>query len=144
MPAERSPWHAENTLALYHVAPGIGVLLLPVWLLLLLMFGVGIGLYASAVAVTYRDVLHVVPVAMQLLMYASPIAYAVSAVPAKLHVVYALNPLSGLMEAFRWSLLGVGRLPTGAVAYSAVVSVVTLLVGAAVFQKMERRFADVI
>ncbi|HZT44228.1 MAG TPA: ABC transporter permease [Chthonomonadaceae bacterium] len=131
-------------MAVYGIAPTAGLLLLPVWLLLILMLAAGIGLYASAVAVTYRDVLHVVPVAMQMLLYASPIAYSVTAVPARWHALYMLNPLSGLLEGFRWSLLGRGPLPLGSLAYAAVVSLGVLLAGAIVFQKMERRFADVV
>lgn len=131
-------------MVIYHVAPTPGLLLLPVWLLLTLMLAVGIGLYASAVAVTYRDVLHVVPVATQMLMYASPIAYSLSAVPARWHTLYLLNPLSGLMEGFRWSLLGTGRLPWAFAAYAAVVASTALVLGALAFQKMERRFADVV
>ena len=128
----------------YHVAPGIGLLLLPLWLTLILLLSVGVGLYASALVVTYRDVQYVLPVLTQFLLYASPIAYAVSAVPTPLRAVYFLNPLSGLLEAFRWSLLGTGRLDPAQVGYSAGVSILVFLGGALSFQKRERKFADVI
>ena len=124
--------------------PGIGVLLLPVWLALILLLSVGLGLFASALTVTYRDVQYVLPVLTQFLMYASPVAYALSAVPMHLRWLYHLNPLSTLLEGFRWSLLGVGHLETGAITYSALVSVGIFIWGAFAFKKMERKFADVI
>lgn len=124
--------------------PGIGVLLLPVWLALILLLSVGLGLFASALTVTYRDVQYVLPVLTQFLMYASPVAYALSAVPMHLRWLYHLNPLSTLLEGFRWSLLGVGYLETGAITYSALVSVGIFIWGAFAFKKMERKFADVI
>lgn len=124
--------------------PGIGVLLLPVWLALILLLSVGLGLFASALTVTYRDVQYVLPVLTQFLMYASPVAYALSAVPLHLRWLYHLNPLSTLLEGFRWSLLGVGYLETGAITYSALVSVGIFIWGAFAFKKMERNFADVI
>src|SRR6185436_5205621 len=97
-------------MACYHTAPTIRIVLVPVWLLLTLLLALGFGLFASALTVTYRDVQYVLPVLVQFLMYASPVAYSVSAVPAKLHLFYTLNPLSGIMEGFRWSLLGKGHL----------------------------------
>ena len=124
--------------------PGIGVLLLPVWLALILLLSVGLGLFASALTVTYRDVQYVLPVLTQFLMYASPVAYALSAVPLHLRWLYHLNTLSTLLEGFRWSLLGVGHLETGAITYSALVSVGIFIWGAFAFKKMERNFADVI
>jgi lipopolysaccharide transport system permease protein len=126
------------------VHPGIGVLLLPVWLFLILLLSVGLGLFASALTVTYRDVQYVLPVLTQLLMYASPVAYALSVVPPHLRWLFHLNPLSILLEGFRWSLLGVGHLETHALAYSVVVSVGIFIWGAFAFKKMERKFADVI
>lgn len=126
------------------VHPGIGVLLLPVWLFLILLLSLGFGLFASALTVTYRDVQYVLPVLTQFLMYASPVAYALSVVPLHLRWLFHLNPLSILLEGFRWSLLGVGHLEAGALTYSIVVSVGIFIWGAFAFKKMERKFADVI
>lgn len=125
------------------IAVGAALLLLPVWMLLLLMAAVGGGLYASALMVSFRDVQYVLPVLIPLLMYASPVAYAVSDVPERLQLFYTLNPLSGLLEAFRWSLLG-GALSPVALAYSAVFSVALFVLGAFAFKRMERLFSDVI
>ena len=128
----------------YHVYPGVGIVLLPVWLLLLIMLAMGFGLFAAALMVSYRDVQYILPVVTQFLLYASPIAYALSAVPARLRGVYMLNPLSGLLEAFRWSLLGRGEVGLGYLSYSAVFSLLVFVSGSFAFKRMERRFADVI
>jgi lipopolysaccharide transport system permease protein len=128
----------------YHIVPHIGLLLFPLWLLLFVMMGVGIGLITSALSVEYRDINYVVPIFVQFLMYASPVAYSVSAVPIKWHAIYMMNPLSGLLEAFRWSFLGVGHLDWAILSISIVFSIVIFVVGAFSFRKMERRFADVI
>ena len=127
-----------------HVVPGIGLLLLPVWFALLLMLALGVGMVTAALAVTYRDVQYVVPVLMQFLLYACPVAYSVTKVPAAYRTAYFLNPLADLLAAFRWSLLGHGTLLWGGVAYAAVLSAFVFFGGAYAFKKMERKFADVI
>jgi lipopolysaccharide transport system permease protein len=131
-------------MVIYHVVPGWGLLLLPVWMAILVFLATGIGLWLAALMVSYRDVGYILPVTMQMLMYASPVAYAASAVPEQYRVLYFLNPLAGLLDAFRWSLLGVGAPMWGTLGISAGVSVVVLVVGAFMFKKMERKFADVI
>lgn len=131
-------------MAIYGIAPGVGLLLLPVLLFLILLIAVGIGLWTSALMVSYRDVAYVLPILIQMLLYASPIGYSLSTVPAKYLSLYFLNPLAGLIEAFRWSILGRGEVHWGAVAYAAVFAVVSFIFGAFMFKKMERKFADVI
>lgn len=130
----------------YGVTPGWGVVLLPVWLSLILLLAVGFGLITSALSVSYRDVQYILPVLLQFLLYASPIAYAVSQVPVRLRPFYFLNPLSSLLEAFRWSLLGPlgGTINGPNLAYSTFVCVAVFLLGLVSFSRMERRFADVI
>lgn len=131
-------------LAAYRIAPGAAVFLLPVWLVLILLLALGLGLLAGALMVSYRDVQYVLPVLVPFLLYASPVAYPASAVPQRLQPVYFLNPLSGLLEGFRWSLLGEGPLHWGYAGYGAAAAVVLFAAGAVVFKRMERRFADVI
>ena len=131
-------------LVTYGINPGWGLLLLPVWMALLAVLALGIGLVTSALTVSYRDVQYILPVFLQMLLYASPIAYAVSAVPDRWRGLYSLNPLSAVMEAFRWSLLGIGRPHWGSLAYAAAVAGTLLVWGAFSFKKMERKFADVI
>jgi len=129
----------------WHVFPGIvPMLLLPVWLCLLMVLALGVGLYAAALMVSYRDVQFILPVVVQMLLYGSPIAYSLSDVPAALQKYCLFNPLSELLAAFRWSLLGT-KLPDPIwLAYSIVVTVLAFVWGAMTFKRMERRFADVI
>jgi lipopolysaccharide transport system permease protein len=131
-----------------HVGPE--VLLLPVPLTLLIILAVGLGLYTSALMVTYRDLRHVMPVAVQFLLYASPVGYPVSLVIDKLHdkpallSLYYLNPVVGLLQMLRWCLLGTGDVQWGWFAYAAAMVLVIFLLGTVAFKRMERKFADVI
>jgi len=131
-----------------HIAPGLSLLTLPLWIALLLALALGVGMYTSALAVTYRDVQYVIPVIMQFLLYASPVAYmlsfALTKIPPAFRSFYFLNPLAGLLEGLRWSLLGHESLPLLPAAYSAVISMLVFFGGAYAFKKMERKFADVI
>jgi lipopolysaccharide transport system permease protein len=131
-------------MAMYGIAPGWAIMMVPVWMALLLALSLGIGLVAAALTVNYRDVQYIIPVAIQILLYGSPVAYAVSAVPANLRHFYDLNPLSAVIEGFRWSILGSGEFSLAGLAYASGVAVASLLVGAFAFKRMERSFADVI
>jgi lipopolysaccharide transport system permease protein len=124
-------------------APTIRILALPVWLIMVLMLALGAGLVAGALMVSYRDVQQILPVAMQMLLYISPVAYSLDAIPENLRFVFSLNPLVGVLEGFRWSLVG-GQLRPLASAYSAIMAVTVLMAGALVFRRLERRFADVV
>ena len=135
---------------IYHWPPSVGIVLLPLWIVMLLMMSMGVGLIAAALNVSYRDVAYILPVVTQVLMYGSPIAYsaksALKHIPEKYQILYFLNPLVGPLEAFRANLLG-GPWPAHlsmALVYSGCMSVVLLLVGGYSFKKMERKFADVI
>jgi lipopolysaccharide transport system permease protein len=125
--------------------PGISVALLlaPVWILLGLVMATGVGLAASTAAVRYRDVQQVMPLLVQLMFFASPVAYRLNAVPRSIHWVYALNPTTGLLEGFRWSTVG-GHLPAALVAWSVVATVISAGAGLLIFSRWERMFADVI
>jgi lipopolysaccharide transport system permease protein len=131
---------------MYHWAPPMAILLLPVWLMLFLLLATGAGLISAALSVRYRDVQYILPVVIQLLLYGSPVAYAIAPIPGKYRFLYMLNPLATLLEAFRWSLLGPkgGSPKAGYVAYAAVACVVVSVVGMFAFKKMERTFADII
>ena len=131
------------------VHPGLPLLLLPLWIAVLLLFALGIGLCTAALAVSYRDVQYILPVAIQALLYASPIAYALSDALAKLshrweRIIYELNPLAAPLEAFRWSILNITPPPALPLAYAATAAAVVFLVGTYSFKRMERKFADVI
>ena len=131
-------------LAVYRIVPSAALLLFPVWMLVLTAFALGIGLWTAALAVTYRDVQYILPVALNLLLYASPVAYTLAAVPERLRWVYQLNPLTPPLEAMRAGLLGLPFAQGRALALSGVVAAVLLTVGTYAFKRMERRFADVI
>jgi lipopolysaccharide transport system permease protein len=125
-------------------AAGLEILTLPIWLALLLAFAFGLGLINAALSVRFRDVQHITPVFLQILFYASPVAYQTGAVPDKWRGLFLLNPLAPLFEGLRWSLLREGDLRGLQVAYSLLVSGLTLMLGLMVFHLAEREFADLI
>jgi lipopolysaccharide transport system permease protein len=131
-------------LFVFGINPGWVILLLPVWMALTLLLAGGIGVAASAATVKYRDVSYVLPWILQIFLYATPIAYALEAVPANLRWLFDLNPLSWLMEAYRWSLLGSAAPPLWQVIGIVVVSFAVGFGGLLIFQRKERGFADVI
>lgn len=131
-------------MVIYRVHPTPALFLLPLWMGILILLSLGIGLIAAALTVSYRDVQYIMPVVLQILLYASPIAYALSAVPQHLRWVYLLNPLTGPLEAFRWSLLPTPAPPLAPLAYSSAASFIVFVIGAYSFKRMERKFADVI
>ncbi len=126
------------------ITPGAGVLLTPVWLVVVLGLGLGLGMAAAAFMVRFRDIGYMLALVTQLLLYGSPVAYGLTAVPDSARPFVLLNPLTGVLEAFRWSLLGTSNLHLGALAYSVVTSALVFWAGAKVFARMEREFADVI
>ncbi len=131
-------------MAAYQSAPSLSLLTLPLWVLLLLLLAVGVGLWTSALTVSYRDVQYILPVGMQLLLYGSPIAYAASVVPARLRWAFNVNPPASVLEGFRWSILNTDVPQWQAVGYATATAVAVFVTGAYAFKKMERKFADVI
>jgi len=128
----------------YGVRPGAAVLWLPVFLLLAILTAFGVGLWLSALNAIYRDVRYVLPFLVQFWLFASPVVYASSLVPAKWRWLYGLNPMAGVIEGFRWSLTGRGDPPGRLIYVSAAVVIVVLLSGIGYFQKMETTVADVV
>lgn len=131
-------------LLVYGYNPGWAVLTVPLWLLAAVALASGFGLAMSAITVKYRDVTYALPWVIQILLYATPVAYSLSAVPSNLRWLFDINPLSWLLEGFRWSTIGQPAPPAWQMLGTALVSVSALALGALVFQKMERGFADVI
>ena len=115
---------------------------LPLFLLLALVTALGVSLWLSAMYVIYRDVGHILPFLTQLGLFATPIIYASSRVPAKWQIVYALNPMVGVVDGFRWALLGTQNGPGLMIIVSVGVAVVVLITGMFYFRHMERTFAD--
>ena len=132
-------------MAAYGVAPrGPQLLLIPLLGLLALLTALGIGIWLAALNVRWRDVRYVVPFLVQLWLFLSPVAYPASQVPASLRVVYGLNPMAGVIEGFRWSLLGLPWSPGPMIAVSVAVSLILLVTGLIAFRRAERTSADVI
>ena len=104
----------------------------------------GVGIWLSALSVQYRDVAHLIPFLIQLWLYATPVAYPASLIHGKLHVVFALNPMAGVVEGFRWAVLGNHELDGMTMAVSSGVTLFFLVTGLVYFGRMERRFADVV
>jgi lipopolysaccharide transport system permease protein len=131
-------------MAWYGLSPTWGIIMLPGFLLLGLLTALAVGLWLSALNVRYRDVRHTVPFLIQCWMYASPVAYPVSVVPEGWRVLYGLNPMAGVIEGFRWALLG-KQSPDIGIMLVSVMAVIALLIGGVIFFKhMEQTFADVI
>jgi len=117
---------------------------LPALVLLAVTTSLGVGLWLSALNVQFRDVRYVVPFIAQFWMFATPIAYPSSLLSERWRTVYALNPMVGVVEGFRWALLGTDTAPGPMIAVSAITSVLLLISGAFYFRRMERKFADVV
>jgi len=128
----------------YGVTPTIQVIWLPLFVALAFATALGVGLWLSALNVEFRDVRHVVPFLTQLWMFATPIAYPSSLLPEKWRTLYALNPMVGVVEGFRWALLGTSTRPGPMIFVSAIAATALLVGGAFFFRRMERTFADVV
>jgi len=128
----------------YGIVPTIAILTLPLFLLLAMLTALGVGLWLSALNVQYRDVRYALPFLVQFWLFASPVAYPASLVPEPWRVLYGLNPMAGVVEGFRWALLGQVTPPGPLLATSVVVVCVLLASGLFYFQKMEETFADVV
>lgn len=126
----------------YHILPTWHVVWFPVFLLMALVTALGMGLWLAALNALYRDVAQVLPFLMQFWMFGSPVVYSSSMVPAKWRVLYGLNPMTGVIEGFRWSLAGGGSAPGALFAVSAVIVLVIFISGLAYFQRMETEIAD--
>ncbi|MGE0684434.1 MAG: ABC transporter permease [Candidatus Binatia bacterium] len=128
----------------YGISPTLGVFALPFLLFLALVTALAMGLWLAALNVRYRDVRHAIPFLIQFLMYASPVAYAMSVVPERWRALYSLNPMVGVIEGFRWGLLGKANPDFHAMTISALGVLMLLIGGLLFFKQMERTFADVV
>ncbi|MEJ2302672.1 MAG: ABC transporter permease [Anaerolineales bacterium] len=128
----------------FQVTPSSAVWALPFLLILALITALGVGLWLSALNVIYRDVGYVLPFLTQFWFYITPVVYSSTEVPDKWRLIYALNPMTGVVEGFRWALLNTESAPGPMVAVSAVIAVVILISGMFYFRRMERTFADMV
>ena len=127
----------------YNIHPTPGVLLLPLFLLLAMVTSLGVGLWFSALNVHFRDVQHIVPFLIQFWMFATPVVYPSSLLEEPWLTLFGLNPMSGVIEGFRWALLGTDP-PESMILLSAIVAISLLISGALYFRRMEKTFADVV
>ena len=128
----------------FHIVPTWGAIALPIFFLLTLITALAVGLWLSALDVRYRDVGHAIPFLIQIWMFLSPVAYPLSVVPEKWRLLYSLNPMVGVIEGFRWALLGKESPDFKVIAVSTAVVVALLLSGLVYFKRIERTFADVV
>jgi lipopolysaccharide transport system permease protein len=128
----------------YRLTPTTAVWTLPIWVLLAVVTALAIGLWLSALNVRYRDVRYTLPFVTQLWLYATPVAYPSSVVPERWRPLYALNPMVGVVDGFRWALLGQTGRPGATVAVSAAVVLLLLVGGLWYFRRTERTFADIV
>lgn len=129
----------------FGIVPTINVVWLPLFLLLALVTSLGVGLWLSAMNVQFRDVRYTVPFLVQVWMYATPIAYSSSLIENDLlRTLYGLNPMVGVVEGFRWALLGTDTQPGPIIAVSSLAAVLLLVSGLFYFRRMEKTFADVV
>jgi len=131
-------------MAYYGYGPKVQMLWLPLLLLLALVTALGVGLWLSALNVQFRDVRYTIPYVVQLWLFASPIAYPSSLLDEPWRTVYGLNPMVGVVEGFRWALLGTDTRPGAMLFVSAAAALLLLVSGALYFRRLERTFADVI
>jgi len=128
----------------YGITPTINVIWLPFLLVLALVTALGVGLWLSAMNVQFRDVRYAVPFMVQAWMFASPIAYPSSLLDEPWRTLYGINPMVGVVEGFRWALLGTATAPGPIIVVSSLASLALLVSGAFYFRRMEKTFADVI
>jgi lipopolysaccharide transport system permease protein len=129
---------------IYKVPLTWNLLAIPGLVLVDMIIAIGVSFWVSAFSVHYRDFIYVLPFLTQAWMYASPVAYSSSIVPPAWKALYALNPMVGIIDGFRWALLGQGEITWASIGISLAVGVFVFILGAFVFRRIERSFADVI
>ena len=127
----------------YGQVPNAGILALPLLIAIMIATAAGLGLGLTALSIQYRDVNHAVGFAIHLLMYAAPVVYSVSIIPERFRLLYALNPMVGVIEGFRSALLGTRPMPWDLIGVGSIVAIAVAFVGLMYFRRKERLFADV-
>ena len=126
------------------IHPNVYVLFVPFLIALMAFLSLGLGMIFSALTTKYKDLVFLLTFGVQLLMYASPVVYAVVTVPAKWQWLMAYNPLTGIFEAFRFACLGVGNWPTAALGFSLASTALVFMLGVFIFNKVEKTFMDTV
>jgi len=125
------------------IVPNAGILMLPFLVVVLTMSATGLGLWLTALAIQYRDIQYGMTFGVQMLMYAAPVVYPASLIPERYQLLYALNPMVGVIEGFRAALLSTRAMPWDFIAIGTVVSIVLFISGMLYFRRKEHVFADV-
>lgn len=128
----------------FGIYPSPMVLMLPLLIILMMLTAAGVGLVLAALNAKYRDIRYTIPFLIQFWMFATPIVYPASMVPERFRLIYALNPMTGIIEGFRSVLLGTIAFPWTMLAMSTVIAVVVFLCGVIYFKQVERYFADIV
>jgi lipopolysaccharide transport system permease protein len=128
----------------YGMVPTINVIWLPFFLMLAFITSLGASLWLSAMYVQFHDVRHIIPFLTQIWLFATPIAYPSSLLSEPWRTIYGINPMVGVVEGFRWALLGAGQAPGPIIIVSSLAALILLLSGAFYFRRMEKTFADVV
>lgn len=132
----------------YHVAVPLSVLLLPLFMLQAIITALGFSLWFSALNVRFRDVTYLIPFLIQVWMYLTPVIYATTLIPERWRFLLVLNPMTGVVEGFRWALLGIAPSSLGegplAILVPSMVAMLVLISGAYYFRATERTFADIV
>jgi lipopolysaccharide transport system permease protein len=128
----------------YGIVPGWAVLTLPLFLLLMTATAMGVGFWLAPLNVEYRDVVYILPFLTQLWMFLTPVVYPSSLIPEEWRPLYGLNPLAGVVDGFRWALLGVGPGPSSMLLVSASAALLLMLSGIVWFRRRERTFTDAV
>lgn len=132
-------------MAWYGIVPTAGLLLLPAFVLIAMLTALAVGLWLAALNAHYRDFRYIIPFLLNVWFFASPIAYPSGLIKdPKLHTLYGVNPMSGVIEGFRWALLGKGVPPGSMLLVSTIIVLILLAGGLAFFHKAERNFVDVV
>lgn len=131
-------------MVVYGITPTWNIIWLPAFMGLALITSLGVGLWLSALNVEYRDVKYIIPFLTQVWLFATPIAYSSSLLEEPLRTIYGINPMVGVVEGFRWALLGTNTQPGYMILVSTLAAVLTLISGAFYFRRMEKTFADVV
>lgn len=130
--------------AYYRFVPGWNILLFPFAVLWGIIATIGLGLWFTAIGVKYRDIAHALPFIVQILFWVTPVGYSSAKIPAKWEILYWMNPMTGVVESFRYTLLGRAYLPSHLLIISIILSLLIFVTGMFNFRRMEKEFADVI